>query len=108
MKVLDARRLQVSVPSFRPDITREVDLAEEVARLIGYDLVPVTYPVASLQSEPADTHLALRQELKEVLQGAGFYEVLNYSFISHESLRKLGFEQNDPRLNPIRVAEPAE
>ncbi len=106
VKVLDAGRLQVSVPSFRPDITREVDLAEEVARLIGYDLVPVTYPVASLQSEPADTHLALRQELKELLQGAGFYEVLNYSFISHESLRKLGFEQNDPRLNPIRVVNP--
>ena len=106
VEVLDVDRLQVSVPSFRPDITREVDLTEEVARLIGYDRIPVTYPIAALEAEPADLHLRLRQEVKEVLQGAGFYEVLNYSFISHESLSKLGFEQDDPKMNPLRVLNP--
>ena len=103
---LDANRLQVSVPSFRPDLTRQVDLTEEVARLIGYDLIPVTYPEASLIAEPVDPHLALRQEMKEVLQGAGFYEVLNYSFISHESLLRLGFEPDDPRVRPVPVLNP--
>lgn len=104
--VLDANRLEVSVPSFRPDLTRQVDLAEEVARLIGYDRIPVTYPAASLVAEPADPHLGLRQEMKEVLQGAGFYEVLNYSFIAYDALRKLGFEQDDPRMHPVRVLNP--
>jgi phenylalanyl-tRNA synthetase beta chain len=103
---LDNNRLQVSVPSFRPDITREVDLAEEVARLVGYDRVPVTSPEASIEAEAADPHLILRQEIKELLCGAGFFEVLNYSFISHESLGKLGFSQHDPRMNPIPVLNP--
>ncbi len=103
---LDANRLQVSVPSFRPDLTRQVDLTEEVARLIGYDRIPVTYPAASLIAEPVDPHLALRQEMKEVLQGAGFYEVLNYSFIAHEALLKLGFAPEDPRVKPVPVLNP--
>ncbi len=79
---IDSHRLRVRVPSFRPDLTREVDLAEEVARLVGYDRVPVTSPEASIEAAPADPHLSLRQEIKAVLQGAGFFEVLNYSFIS--------------------------
>jgi phenylalanyl-tRNA synthetase beta chain len=103
---LDSHRLQVKVPSFRPDITREVDLAEEVARLVGYDRVPVTCPEASIEAEPGDPHLSLRQEIKTVLQGVGFFEVLNYSFISHESLSMLGFSEDDPRMNPIRVLNP--
>jgi phenylalanyl-tRNA synthetase beta chain len=106
VEVLDSNRLQVSVPSFRPDITRGVDLAEEVARLVGYDRVPVTCPEASIEAEPADPHLSLRQEIKELLRGAGFFEVLNYSFISLESLGKLGLSQDDPRMNPIPVLNP--
>jgi phenylalanyl-tRNA synthetase beta chain len=103
---VDSHRLRVRVPSFRPDLTREVDLAEEVARLVGFDRVPVTSPEASIAAAPADPHLSLRQEIKTVLQGAGFYEVLNYSFISQESLNMLGLSEADPRRNPIRVLNP--
>ncbi len=46
VEVVDNQRLRVSAPSFRPDLTRAVDLAEEVARLVGYDRVPVTSPEA--------------------------------------------------------------
>jgi len=106
VETIDSNRLQVSVPSFRPDITRVVDLAEEVARLVGYDRVPVTCPEASIEAEPVDPHLNLRQEIKELLRGAGFFEALNYSFISHESLGKLSFSQDDPKLNPIPVLNP--
>jgi phenylalanyl-tRNA synthetase beta chain len=106
VETIDSHRLRVKVPSFRPDITREVDLAEEIARLVGFDQVPVTCPEASIGAEPADPHLSLRQEIKGVLQGAGFFEVLNYSFISQESLSMLGFSAGDPRMNPIRVLNP--
>jgi phenylalanyl-tRNA synthetase beta chain len=106
VEAVDSQRLRVRVPSFRPDITREVDMAEEVARLVGFDQVPVTFPEASIGAEPADPHLSLRQEIKGVLQGVGFFEVLNYSFISQESLSMLGFSEDDPRMNPIRVLNP--
>ena len=106
VETLDSHRLRVQVPSFRPDITREVDLAEEVVRLVGYDRVPVTCPEAAIEAEPADPHLSLRQETKTALQGMGFFEVLNYSFISHEALSLLGILEEDPRMNPIRVLNP--
>jgi len=98
--------LKVIPPTFRPDITREVDLAEEVVRLVGYDFVPVTRPLAAVYAEPMDPHLRRRQEVKSLLQGAGFFEVINYSFISGESLGKLRFAEDDPRLRPVRVKNP--
>jgi phenylalanyl-tRNA synthetase beta chain len=106
VETLASDRLQVSVPSFRPDLTREVDLGEEIARLVGYDKVPVTCPEASIEAEPVDPHLSLRHEIKGFLQGAGFFEALNYSFISLESLGKLRFSEDDPRMKPIRVLNP--
>lgn len=98
--------LKVVPPSFRSDITREVDLMEEVARLVGYDRVPVTYPRVELMGAELDPHMRARQETRSTLQAAGFFEVINYAFISLDSLRKLGFSQEDPRLNPIVVKNP--
>ena len=73
----------VTPPSWRPDITHKTDLAEEVARLIGYDLIPSRLPVA-----PPGRGLTRRQQFRRrvlcSLTGAGFAEVLNYPFLSQE------------------------
>ena len=102
----DVDRLLVEVPSFRPDVTREVDLAEEVARLVGYDRIPITTPQANVSAAPLDPHLRIRHEVKNALQGSGFLEVLTYSFISFDSLQKLRLSPEDPRLRPIRLLNP--
>ncbi|MFP5213912.1 MAG: phenylalanine--tRNA ligase subunit beta [Acidobacteriota bacterium] len=101
-----ADQLRVTVPTFRPDITREVDLSEEVARLSGYDDVPVTYPMAAMETAPMDPHMRARLDAKSALTAAGFFEVLTYSFISLDSLKKLRFAEGDPRLDPVRVKNP--
>jgi phenylalanyl-tRNA synthetase beta chain len=106
VEVLDSDRLRVSVPSFRGDITREVDLGEELARLSGYDGIPVTSPVAAVEAAAFDPHQRARGELKALLAGAGFFEVINYSFISHESIRRLRYSEGDPILAPIRLKNP--
>lgn len=106
VEAMDAETLQVTPPSFRPDITREVDLAEEVARLTGYDKVPVTHAQVPLYSDPVDPHAAARQELKRVLEAVGFYEVLTYSFTSEKALRSLQLPDDDPRLKPVRLLNP--
>lgn len=103
---LDDSSLRVFVPSFRPDITREVDLYEEIARLSGYDAIPVTSPAVVADSAPADPHQAARHDIKRLLASAGFFEVINYSFISLESLKKLRYTEGDPRLNPVRLRNP--
>lgn len=73
----------VTPPSWRPDITHKTDLAEEVARLIGYDQIPSRLPVA-----PPGRGLTRRQQLRRrvlaSLTSAGFAEVLNYPFVSSE------------------------
>jgi phenylalanyl-tRNA synthetase beta chain len=98
--------LRVIPPSFRGDITREVDLTEEVARLSGYNLIPVTSPTAGVEAASFDPHQRTRMEVKTLLAGAGFFEMINYSFISFESLRKLRYPVGDPGLDPIRLKNP--
>ncbi|MBP8645736.1 MAG: phenylalanine--tRNA ligase subunit beta [Syntrophobacteraceae bacterium] len=103
---VDEKHLRVVPPSFRPDVTREADLAEEVARLVGYDEIPVTMPQITVGSAPLDPHMKLREEARTLLQGCGFFEVLTYSFISADSLIKLRFQAGDPRLNPVPILNP--
>jgi len=108
MKVeeLDPDRLRVTAPGFRGDITREIDLCEEVARLSGYDGIPVTSPVAAVQAAVFDPHQRARRDVRDLLVGTGFFEVINYSFISDESIRKLGYSQADPQTAPVRIRNP--
>jgi phenylalanyl-tRNA synthetase beta chain len=106
VELLDANRLLVSAPNFRGDISREVDLGEELARLWGYDRIPVTSPLAVVEAAALDPHQRARVEMKNLLVGAGFFEVINYSFISHESIRRLGYSEDDPLMAPIRLKNP--
>jgi phenylalanyl-tRNA synthetase beta chain len=77
-----AEMLEVEVPTFRPDLTREIDLVEEIARLYGYDAVPSTLPVTSHNVGFLTREQKLRRRVREVLAGAGLREVINYSFVS--------------------------
>ncbi len=108
MKVekLDNDRLQVVPPTFRPDIYREVDLIEEIARLTGYDQIPVTFPKAQIYSDPMDPHWKIRQQIKERLLAAGFFEALTYSFISRDALNKLRMEAGGPAPPPVALLNP--
>ncbi|MDR3567163.1 MAG: phenylalanine--tRNA ligase subunit beta [Syntrophobacteraceae bacterium] len=103
---IDSDLLRVRVPGFRSDITREVDLAEEVARLSGYDQIPVTSPLAAVHAADSDPQQMSRARLKDVLVGGGFFEVINYSFISPEALRMLRYPEGDASPVPIRVKNP--
>ena len=71
----------VSVPTFRVDISREADLVEEVARHVGYDRIPATFPpLREMPARPAPgiTRKAL---LRHVLTAAGFSEAISFTFI---------------------------
>ncbi|MGA1718380.1 MAG: phenylalanine--tRNA ligase subunit beta, partial [Aquiluna sp.] len=82
-KVSGKGSLEVEVPSWRPDLRHKTDLAEEVARLVGYDKIPATIPVA-----PPGRGLTRKQQLRRkvlgALVGSGFVEVLNYPFYTPE------------------------
>ncbi len=72
--------LACTPPHWRPDLTREVDLIEEVARVRGLDQIPVTSKVGVVIKAPQSPERAHR-ELTQLLAGMGFYETVTFSFI---------------------------
>jgi phenylalanyl-tRNA synthetase beta chain len=100
-----AGRLDVHVPSWRPDLTMPADLIEEVARLHGYQHIPSVLPPA-----PASAGLTSRQRLRRrvglALAGAGFVEVQSYPFLSPQVHDDLGLAQDDPRRAALVLANP--
>ena len=99
--------LTVDVPSFRVDVTRPEDLSEEVARLWGYDKIETSFPmVPSLRQHPAPA-IEFRDSVKDIMNGFGFFEAVNYSFTDAGMCDKLLLAPEDGRwamekiLNPI-------
>jgi len=98
--------LHVRVPSFRPDLEREVDLIEEVARLYGYDRVPATMPNASLGGQLSHGNLNYERQARDFMVGSGFSEVINYAFIPANALSRLHLAADDPRLQAVKILNP--
>jgi len=98
--------LQVRVPSFRVDVTRPQDLMEEVARLSGYDQIPVTFPAIPAQGTAPAVLMAHRNHVREILCGFGFSETINYSFISAESDDRIQLKIDDPRRQHVALLNP--
>ena len=85
--------LRLTVPSWRPDVTREIDVIEEVARLHGFDRLPepkhVTLPTAVPTANPA---VAARTRLREALVGLGFREVVTTSLLAADVAERFRFD----------------
>ncbi|NKB47408.1 MAG: phenylalanine--tRNA ligase subunit beta [Legionellales bacterium] len=92
---------QVQVPSYRFDITMEVDLIEEIARVYGYQQLPedclTTTATLQLQSE---SQLSLTQ-IKQTLVGLGYHESIHYSFVDPKLQQCLA-----PQIGAIDLANP--
>ncbi|WP_432821372.1 phenylalanine--tRNA ligase subunit beta [Trichloromonas sp.] len=98
--------LAVKVPAFRPDIEREIDLIEEVARLNGYDSIPVTMPASQLICHQGPSHQQQVRSLRDYMVGSGFSEVINYSFVAEASWDRIALAVDDGRRKTVRVLNP--
>lgn len=78
--------LLATIPAWRPDLTREVDLIEEVARVIGLEAIPQP-DTLRVAVRPAQTSELARAELASVLTGLGFFECVTFSFTTPELAR---------------------
>jgi phenylalanyl-tRNA synthetase beta chain len=98
--------LLVTVPLARHDLEREVDLIEEVARLNGYDNVPVTMPVSRVVP-PIDTRaIDFVNHLRNALVAQGMSEIINYSFESADIYDGLLLSQDDQRREQVSLLNP--
>jgi len=102
----DPDTLRVTVPLARHDLEREVDLIEEVARLNGYDNVPVTMPISRVVP-PIDTRsIDFVSNLRDVAVAQGLREIINYSFESGEDYDNLLLSSDDGRRNHVALLNP--
>jgi len=77
------------VPSFRPDVSREVDLIEEVARVRGLERIPTTLP-AIRPSRDAGPRESLARRARRAAVGLGLSEAMTYAFVSPRDLEAVG------------------
>ncbi len=92
---------RVIVPTFRPDVTRTADLAEEIARLYGLDNIPAADYTRMPYAVPVNERDRFVDELRNILTGFGVQEVLTNSMVNAELWEKLTGEKIYPILNPI-------
>jgi phenylalanyl-tRNA synthetase beta chain len=96
-----AGQWRVEVPSHRFDITLEVDLIEELARLYGYNRLPVRYPQARLAPQAKAESQGDLPALRRLLVARGYQEAITYSFIDPK-----WFELFSPGVEPLLLANP--
>ncbi|MDD2751663.1 MAG: phenylalanine--tRNA ligase subunit beta [Candidatus Omnitrophica bacterium] len=89
----------VGVPMFRPDVKKEIDLIEEVARVYGYDKIPTTLPNVALKIQ-RNRDWELTSMVKNLLVASGLNEVITYSLVERASLQ--GFAV----VEPVEIANP--
>lgn len=96
---------QVTVPTFRPDLEREVDLIEEIGRVAGYDRAPETLPRHATPGGLTKPQ-QVRRAVRRCLASCGLDEVITYAFVAPDAVAPLGFAEGDVRLNPVRLSNP--
>ncbi len=96
--------LHVVVPSWRNDITREIDVIEEIARINGYEEIPATLPQGHTIKTGSNKEWDFNRETAAYLQQAGFAEIISYSFIGEKDYANIGMPTTGDRF--IRIANP--
>lgn len=103
---VDDKVKTITAPTFRPDITREADLAEEVARIYGYDNIPVTLATGT----PTVGHKTFKQKIEDitrlVMENCGLSEAMTYSFESPKVLNKLNLPEGHALRNTMAINNP--
>ena len=102
----DDNKLQVTVPTFRPDVEREIDLIEEVAIVFGYENIPTTVPGRLMQSGRLTPTQKLERRAREALRAAGLNETICHSFIGAADLDRMGYPGDAPERNMLPLASP--
>ena len=81
---VDDETLRAAVPDHRLDVEYPADLIEEVARIYGYDRIPITEMADRLPPQRANRDLDLEEEVRDILVGCGLQEIVTYSLTSLE------------------------
>ena len=102
----DESVLEVTAPTFQPEITREVDLIEEIARIWGYDNIPTVLPTGDIPVTKEDIKMALRGKVKSIMLSCGLTEAVNYSFYSPKVFDSICLPKDSPYRKTLTLKKP--
>lgn len=85
----------IDAPTRRQDIVIPEDIVEEIARMYGYDRIPMTLPEGAHQAGGLSPYQAKRRLVRQTLEGASLYQAVTYSLTSHEQSQKFALHQAD-------------
>ncbi|MBU5478779.1 phenylalanine--tRNA ligase subunit beta [Eubacterium sp. MSJ-13] len=103
---VDTAKKEVIVPTWRQDLERLADLAEEVARFYGYDKIPMTLPESSATAGGLSEKLKHEKAARIVVEGYGFNEGMTFSFESPKVYDKLNLTEDDVLRKSIKITNP--
>ncbi|MEG1858551.1 MAG: phenylalanine--tRNA ligase subunit beta, partial [Pseudoflavonifractor sp.] len=96
----------VTVPSWRSDVEHYSDLAEEVARLHGYDKIPVTLMTGATTQGGYPDKMKAERSAAALCRGMGYSEIITYSFISPAYYDKIRLPADSPKRNSVKILNP--
>ena len=97
---------QVTVPSWRGDVRRMADLAEEVARFYGYNNIPATLMRGQTTQGGYSADQKVENRLGQVCRACGYSEIITYSFISPSAYDKIGWAPDEPLRESMKILNP--
>ena len=97
---------EVIAPTFRQDLEAEADIAEEVARMYGYDNIPTTLPKGSSTMGGLPLNLRVQERLQDVAEYCGFSQSMTYSFESPKVYDKLRLPEDHPLRKAVVISNP--
>ena len=105
----DSDKNELIIPTFRQDLLRDADMAEEVARFYGYDNIPVTLPTGSSDADMVGGILfdeKVKVRVMDTAEALGFSQSLTYSFESPKVFDRLRLPEDAPERNTVKISNP--
>jgi phenylalanyl-tRNA synthetase beta chain len=103
---VDGENMTAVVPTYRNDIEGVADLAEEVARIYGYDRIPMTLMEGSASRGTKTKRQVLIDSVKQALAGMGLFEAVTYSFTSPTIYKSIGIKDEEKFPMAVKIANP--
>ena len=95
----------IIVPSFRTDIEHKADIAEEIARIYGYNVIPITQLRGSIQAQLTDKQ-HFESLVNQTMLSLGCSEIYTFSFISPKYYDKILMPADSPLRNSVKISNP--
>ena len=102
----DDKEISVTIPTFRCDLKREIDLIEEIARIYGLNKIPTSLPLSSDNDRGFTTEQSYRRELRLALTSMGMSEIITYSFMNEDDIDMLNLPVGHPWSKVKKLANP--